>query len=87
VVLSNSVFKKCDVKRTKWKQKERNGSSGNQQKAWGYLAAKSFSKCFSWIEHRKKKKKQGCCECYLLQLMYLHCLGSMLVSFFFLRGN
>ena len=30
VVLSNSVFEKCDVKRTKWKRKERNGSSGNQ---------------------------------------------------------
>ena len=31
VVLSNSVLEKCDVKRTKWKQKERNGSSGNQR--------------------------------------------------------
>ena len=30
VVLSNSVFEQCDVKRTKWKRKERNGSSGNQ---------------------------------------------------------
>ena len=30
VVLSNSVFEKCDVKRTKWKQEEWNGSSGNQ---------------------------------------------------------
>ena len=30
VFLSNSVFERCDVKRTKWKQKERNGSSGNQ---------------------------------------------------------
>ena len=29
-VLSNSVFEKCDVKRTRWKRKERNGSSGNQ---------------------------------------------------------
>ena len=38
VVLSNSMFEKCDVKRTKWKRKERNGSSGNQRsfkrRAW-----------------------------------------------------
>jgi len=25
-----SVFEKCDGKQTKWKQKERNGNSGNQ---------------------------------------------------------
>ena len=29
----------------------------------------------------KKTQKQGCLECYLFNLLYLHCLGSMLVSF------
>ena len=29
----------------------------------------------------EKTQKQGCWECYLIQLIYLHCLGSMPVSF------
>ena len=29
----------------------------------------------------EKTQKQGCWECYLIQLIYLRCLGSMLVSF------
>ena len=29
----------------------------------------------------EKTQQQGCWECYLIQLIYLHCLGSMLVSF------
>ena len=29
-----------------------------------------------------KTQKQGCWECYLIKLIYLHCLGSMLVSFY-----
>ena len=31
---------------------------------------------------------QGCCECILTKLIYLHCLGSMLVSLWFgIAGN
>ena len=46
-----------------------------------YMSSSCISQMCIILSVAKRAKKQGCCDCYLISLIYLHCLGSMLVAF------